>query len=351
MSYILLAGAIALDVASWTVSIFSYLSLNLPAGKLRNAVLRIQRACSGKQWSEQVAQYSMVKRHLPMPFLQRWIGKLLGPELFDTKHIRIHSPVKEFILDNLLRSGTRKEWNVSSTRGRLALQKLMRSNNQDSDSAWFKTTDSDIEFPTSVLIWHMATSMCYYYCGNNDSSTDSAETNKHKQVSRDLSNYTMYLIFKCGVMLTTNSQLVHDKVHGEIKEVLKDHQQDSLCEKDAILKLFEPNKKEKQQDSTHQAHKEDANGHLQELLQSTLEALDSPVLPRACALAQELISISDGTERWGLISAVWSEMLYYTAPRCGGAFHYEHLSTGGEFISHLLLLMHSLGPFLPTPGA
>jgi hypothetical protein len=62
------------------------------------------------------------------------------------------------------------------------------------------------------------------------------------------------------------------------------------------------------------------------------------------------MSIDDEAARWDLISEVWLEMLFYTAPRCGAAFHYEHLSTGGEFISHVLLLMHHLGPFMPKPA-
>uniref|UniRef100_A0A8R7VEU7 Uncharacterized protein n=1 Tax=Triticum urartu TaxID=4572 RepID=A0A8R7VEU7_TRIUA len=80
------------------------------------------------------------------------------------------------------------------------------------------------------------------------------------------------------------------------------------------------------------------------------DAIYSPVLPNASKVAQELMGIDDEGERWGLIAAVWSEMLYYTAPRCGSAFHYQRLSTGGEFITHVLHLMHSLGPFLPGPG-
>jgi hypothetical protein len=86
-------------------------------------------------------------------------------------------------------------------------------------------------------------------------------------------------------------------------------------------------------------------------VRSTVEALDTPVLPRARKVANALISIKDETERWDLIASVWTEMLFYTAPRCGAAFHYEHLSTGGEFATHVLLLMRSLGPFLPPPVA
>ena len=92
----------------------------------------------------------------------------------------------------------------------------------------------------------------------------------------------------------------------------------------------------------------DDDDHTKKLKRS-FKTLNSPVLPRAVAVAQELIGIKNEAERWELIAKVWAEMLYYTAPRCGGGFHYEHLSTGGEFVSHVLLLMYYLGPFLPPP--
>jgi hypothetical protein len=147
-----------------------------------------------------------------------------GTQLFDTTY----TPIKEFILDSLLSAGTRKEWNISNTRGLSALQ--------GRDSLYKCTSSSNIDFPTSVLIWHIATDMCYYYCGENASSD---EAKKHVMASRKLSNYVMYLVFKCGVMLTSNSQLVHDSVHGEIRDVLPDNPV-NLSEKDAVMSVFRP---------------------------------------------------------------------------------------------------------------
>jgi hypothetical protein len=133
-------------------------------------------------------------------------------------------------------------------------------------------------------------------------------------------------------------------------------------EKEAIKVIFEADKKEEIQDSEVQTPKDEeepsagkdspADDPLQKLQQiSVEEALYTPVLPRAREVAQELISINDGTVRWDLIAAVWSEFLYYTAVRCGGDFHYKHLSTGGEFVTHILVLMLFLGPFQPTLGS
>ena len=70
VSYILLLGAIiVLDVSSTTISVFSMYSQKLPAAWR-----------SKKQWSEEIAQYNMMKRHVV-------VCKTL------TGHDGIHTPV------------------------------------------------------------------------------------------------------------------------------------------------------------------------------------------------------------------------------------------------------------------
>ncbi|CAL5059451.1 unnamed protein product [Urochloa decumbens] len=423
VSYILLVGAIVLDVPTVFMLICSNLGFNPLIPKY------IQPACCRKQWSEELAQYSMIKRHVVqdpaglLASIQQWIcRRLLGDwglgfiEVTSTPITQDHTPIKEFVLDDLLGHGTRKEWDIARSRGRVALQAWMDKHgvpvSERPGKALVQSSSSDVDFPTSVLIWHLATDMCYY--SSDNASTGSDHVKKRKQMSRELSNYITYLVFKCSVMLTTSSQLVHEKVHGEIRELLlpepwwRHRQVVTLGEKDAVMRLFKPKKKEEldltddeglanrykyneeqlestdeevtdlqrhdstvieiqkleelsadEQDSTvieieklaELADNNAAGSHIQKLLQSTEEALYSPVLFRAREVAKELISINDETERWDLIASVWLEMLYYTVPRCGGDFHYEHLATGGEFATHVLLLMRNLGPFLPTSGA
>ncbi|CAL4996670.1 unnamed protein product [Urochloa decumbens] len=360
VSYILLVGAIVLDMSSATLSIVSNVSFNLPAGIFLRVANYIQPAWSRKQWSEELAQYSMIMRHATqdtagMASIRQWIGKRLGPWIpwgvgfFDLTHAPInkdHTPIMEFILDQLLCCGKSKEWNIASSRGQTSLRRWMGSH-QGPGSALYRSTSSSVDFPTSVLIWHIATDICYYL-GDDNASTSSDKMKKHKKISRELSNYIMYLVFKCGVMLTSQSQFVHEEVHCEIRDVLTDQQlqQVSIGEKEALMKLFKA-WKEKQQDSKIEMQKHE---ELADDLRSTRESIYSAVLPRACEVAHDLISINDENQRWGLIASLWTEMLYYTAPRCGGAFHYKHLSIGGEFITHVLFLMYSLGPFLPTPA-
>ncbi|CAN6180650.1 unnamed protein product [Urochloa humidicola] len=329
VSYILLSGAIVLDVFSITMPILSRV---VDFVITRSAIVAnyIQPTCYRVQWSEQVAQYSMTRRYRVrgttcIASILQWIGKtlsaLLGVHLFDVSQVPLSKEINEFILDELVRCGIREEWNIASSRGQLALQRLGRMIIAEADysirpwEALQGTTSSSVAFPTSVLIWHIATDICYYFASSWD-----LEMNK---MSRVLSDYVMYLVFKCGVMLTTNAQLEHDRTRDQIEQIFG---WDNPCVEDVVMKLF------------HQRTGGWIEGY-------------SPVLVRAREVARELMMIDDETERWGLIMSVWLEMLCYTAPRCVGAFHYEHLATGGEFVTHVLLLMYFLGPFMPSSGA
>ncbi|CAO2187418.1 unnamed protein product [Urochloa humidicola] len=370
VSYILLVGAIFLDVSSVIISLFSFMVSHLPnsGGMIKRAILRvanyIHQAWSRKQWSEELAQYNMIKMHATQDTSS--IGKLLGScglELFDVTHTPMtkdnKAPIKEFVLANLLYSGTRKEWNIASSRGHLAVQNWIVKNHHDPNSAATgkvleKIITSGLDFPTSVLTWHIATDICYFWEGSSTCSSG-AQLKNHKEMSRELSNYLMYLIFKCSVMLSSNSQIVHDITYVKIKKILsrKDGQSQkvTLDEKATVMKVFEAmDGTQKEREEPAEMKNNAADSHLQKLVQSA-QATISPVLPHAAEVAQTLINIEDEANRWDLIASVWSEMLFYTAPRCGCAFHYEQLSVGGEFITHVLLLMKLLGPFLPPPGA
>ncbi|GJN25209.1 hypothetical protein PR202_gb13008 [Eleusine coracana subsp. coracana] len=177
-----------------------------------------------------------------------------------------------------------------------------------------ETVIGNVDFPTSMLIWHIATDICYHFGG-----TDCDQLKKKKQISRELSNYIMYLVFKCGVMLTTNSQLVHDNTYEEIVEIFRPLSL-RLSEKDIVMKLFEAKKnKHDLRDRIHIEHEESkgqkqsmdeikieleesenndnaADNHIKKILANS-KTLKSPVLPRACVVAQELIRIKDEADR------------------------------------------------------
>ena len=110
-----------------------------------------------------------------MTSLRQWMARYLGDwgagllvELTYTPVTGDHTSIKEFILDKLLLGfGTGKEWNIATSRGQLAVRKWMLESQQGTDvvertgKALEKIITGGVDFPTSVLVWHIATDICY----------------------------------------------------------------------------------------------------------------------------------------------------------------------------------------------
>ena len=83
-----------------------------------------------------------------------------------------------------------------------------------------------------------------------------------------------------------------------------------LGEMAAVMKVFE-DKRFEQLANTENA----TSSHLQELAQSTAEALYSPVLPRAREVAQELIGMDESGRRDLIAEVWWDALLHRTSLR------------------------------------
>ena len=64
------------------------------------------------------------------------------------------------------------------------------------------------------------------------------------------------------------------------------------------------------------------------------------VFGKANSIALELIQVGKEEEGlWDLIAIVWVEMLCYIAFNCDAAFHTKQLCAGGEFVTHVKMLL------------
>jgi len=224
----------------------------------------------------------------------------------------------------------------------------------------------DVDFPTSVLLWHIATEVCFFNAAGAGAAAATAlpanpADEERKKIGRQLSNYVMYLVFKCGVLRNSGSEFLLRKAKYEIHERIKgqrqhgsDGKEDRSREEIAVERIVksgdmgqvEPRGK----DIVAAAARNDDDAAA--TAASAIEVLSDRVLPRALKVAAALDGVRGGrpqqgyraASRWDLIAAVWLEMLYYIGPRCGAAFHREHLSNGGEFATHVLVLMYIIGP-------
>ncbi|KAK3445202.1 hypothetical protein EUGRSUZ_B02715 [Eucalyptus grandis] len=195
-----------------------------------------------------------------------------------------------------------------------------------------------VEFDQSIMIWHIATELCYHEDrGRMQGEIPVTEFKMSKLVSR----YMLYLLVFHPSKLPT--------VIGEIRY------EDTLIESQ---KFFEDRKEDMKkpppsgQCSCNKQHKSRESRHLCKvchlLLQMTTDLpphklradKSTSVLFEAFRLASQL-KLDD--QKWRVISQVWAMMLFYSVRQSKGYEHCDSLSRGGELLSHIWLLMAHLG--------
>ncbi|THU46994.1 hypothetical protein C4D60_Mb09t10820 [Musa balbisiana] len=230
------------------------------------------------------------------------------------------------------------------------------------------------EFDESVLLWHIATSICYQTGENGanaDKTTidphkkvnfrhvknDTVESNKdleanqssseegeeanydHRKISKQISDYLMYLlVFQPSLLPAGIGKIRFQDTCAEAKRFFTDNAREiglkDQCKGPSWLKVT----------------KNAACEKLLEVAKSDPELKpvevkgdrSKSVLFDACKLAKDLNEL-ETSRRWIVISAVWVEMLCYAASNCNSYAHAKQLSQGGELLTHVWLLMAHMG--------
>ncbi|KAM7472890.1 hypothetical protein LguiA_011073 [Lonicera macranthoides] len=190
-------------------------------------------------------------------------------------------------------------------------------------------------FDISIVIWHLATSYCYY-------AIDAHQESSSRKGAKLMSDYMMYLLVSrpqmfgnnvapcdLGAIIGCYAQLMEDtarKHSSSQKEFSK-----RIC--DSIL-TYEP------EFCTRKYGRSSNMG--------SLEYGRIPIDVRE--LAATLMSDKYMDRKWEMIGQVWAEMMCYAALKSKYETHLQELMRGGEFISQvwLLLLIHGLVEESPT---
>lgn len=203
------------------------------------------------------------------------------------------------------------------------------------------------EFDESLLLWHIATDLCFRQDdneGNNSTgqqvnsgngSTDQ-QTMEYMENGREISNYLLYIMVVHPLMLSSSTTMATKRCRDTCAEArrhfLKEHIQTKFSSSSIGGSISEK------------------NAHTSLLkVETTLRASvvkgdkSKSVLWDGCFLAKQLNEIPDKGKKWRVISRVWVEMLCYAAVQCGGYQHAERLKEGGELITFVCLLMTHLG--------
>ncbi|GKV12826.1 hypothetical protein SLEP1_g23922 [Rubroshorea leprosula] len=186
---------------------------------------------------------------------------------------------------------------LKTTRGEQALQKYR----QFAQLKW----SIELEFDHSIIIWHLATSVCYLLDEDHDNET--------MKISKHVSNYMMYLLAMCPALLLSEHS----------KSFWLDHAYDNL------EKLASPAIDIRNVAST--LHSSSDNVQL-ESRERTFENLKGDVLELATILRE-----SDN--KWEMIKDVWIEMFCHAAFSSQHINHVKQLGEGIEFLSLIWLFI------------
>ncbi|CAL5082823.1 unnamed protein product [Urochloa decumbens] len=199
-------------------------------------------------------------------------------------------------------------------------------------------------FDESVLLWHIATELCFFWSAfpgyrfafsevkstwqillkgvENDRRTNfqCGELTCCKAVQcRQMSNYMVYLLFVNPEMLLPGSRRnLFTTAYGELKRILEDKKPEPTWWRAGIRQRNKPPVEEK-------------------------ELTEEGFIHDAWTLTQELLALGDEDKMWEVIEGVWVEMLCFSAGRCRGYLHAKALGTGGELLTYVWLLMSYMG--------
>ncbi|KAJ6980713.1 uncharacterized protein [Populus alba] len=339
ISYILLGGGVVLEIYGFIMlllsewAMFRLSSLNKPWAK---AVYKAVYSDNNKRWKRYMAQHdltdaqitkngalckmvinSLVCKPTPKACFMKLLGNIQSWEVISDE---LKELIWKYLIDKRSRYGhemPQPDPGMNDLKEILAERgdQVLKSMGCLEEFRWAVV---EIDFHGSLLLWHIATDICYH----DDIRNNKVDANNQLcKRSRSLSNYMLYLLIERPNMLPKGIGQARYKQTGiQLTEF-------SWCWRSEIIT------------PTHWGSEEFMN----EIKQ---KKGDVSMLNDACKLAKELQSLENNwtnEKKWKMISKIWVEMLTYAASNCGWKEHAQALTRGGELLTRVCLLMAHLG--------
>ncbi|GMY35117.1 hypothetical protein FCV25MIE_30359 [Fagus crenata] len=302
-----------------------------------------------RRWSKSIGQFSMLKFALgkkPLPYYV--ILKINIDEMLEIQLDHIPEPhiddIKLLIFDEIknvrdLAEIDSKDKDLKYWYGRRGGRTLERCNRNDLD--W---SVKEFGFDQSILIWHLATEICYFQnfihpnrirerankkSGGREPEDGISTKGLNRQRCNYLSQYMLYLLVRRPNMLPTGmGHIKFRDIYSEVRAFIEEHMGKSV----KGITLAEASEK---------------LSEVKAEVMLTVGGTDrskrhrsNNVIFNACKLASQL---GKGEEKWEIIKNVWLEMLGHAASQCKGRLHAQQLRRGGELLTHVWLLMAHFG--------
>lgn len=384
ITYVLLCAALVLEIISivfllisdWTIvwlerkhldslaaAIIQHVNWILPNGKPR--------------WSNSMRQYDLIRycrRRRPVSkILVLRINLPSLPHLFSGKLKDTNVKIIEYFPK--VREMWRNYWYISyldvpDYLKKLIFEELKRKAQDAQDSSDLKGLRScrgdvalkhesctnlmwsvEKEFDESIMLWHIATNLCYQ---TEDPSSE--QLSREEQLREDQRTNFGEIHVKIENFNCEEDQMCNTKWRAKISWMVSNYMMYLLVLKPSMMPpgigkiRFQDTcaEAEKFFESEEQA-RDDKHACLLLLdVETEVEPIEvkgdrsKSVLFDACRLAKELRQL-DADKRWRVASAVWLEMLGYAAINCRAYSHAKQLSMGGELLTHVWFLMVHMG--------
>ncbi|GKV40317.1 hypothetical protein SLEP1_g47977 [Rubroshorea leprosula] len=213
----------------------------------------------------------------------------------------------------------------------------------------FSWTLNKFEHMDSLLIWHIATEICYQKECSDDSSSSSTSTSAncfdHRKICKLISDYMFYLLVMEPTTVATspNNLKIVFEVTDQYQKWKWHFSEDEKGSKVPFIKDLEDNKH--------------IFGNIDEdLLKEDVDKLP-PILKAEIArfsriavarfLAKGLLNQPGGCP-WELMGRFWVEILCYAAMNCQPIVHARQVSKGGQLLTLVWLLINYLGLTPPS---
>ncbi|KAM3194768.1 hypothetical protein ACQJBY_071052 [Aegilops geniculata] len=195
-------------------------------------------------------------------------------------------------------------------------------------------------FDRSVLVWHIATDLCYRMEGTPPADGEGDLHWLRIKCTEAISSYMARLLnFHPDMLLTGSRQHLVSEAKDEFEFFLDRAMVSNSgkpLSKDDLGRIIEHGP-------------EGERFRMQVPIGIDNEAEDKEVIkslfhiPKACSLAKELLNIEPPSMRWSVMYRVWLGMLFYSASMCRGYLHAKSLGEGGEFLSYVWLVLSLKG--------
>ncbi|KAG8492400.1 hypothetical protein CXB51_009712 [Gossypium anomalum] len=304
-----------------------------------------------KRWSGRISQYSLLGHCLeerPGFQILEKVQQMWPPRSRAEFEVPLRDTIFSHVKGKFEEQKEKKGTNLRDfcrQRGKSILQKY--------EDKWLELEWSiDVEFDQSLLIWHIATEICY-----NSDLRSATEIGQCREASLLISKYLIYLLVFYPLMLPSGIGLIRFRdTEAESRRFFKERQASSSAKQ--VKKITKYCRKLRRawrffirrlcSSCAYQMSVKEACCmllHVKTDVDPTKVKGDKSksVLFDACKLAAALERISDKNVKWEMIRKIWLEMLTCAASQCGGTQHADQLRRGGELLTHVWLLMAHFG--------